>query len=132
MQGLHITGDLFNCDCLFELLVDLPSLNKTCIELTRESGLTVVDDRFFLFPDYNGEPGGITGTVLLAESHLCIHTWPERRGVTLDVYVCNFTRNNSAKAEQLFESLVKLFKPYKLQINRLHRAAMDSGEVSLD
>lgn len=132
MQGLHITGDLFNCGCSTELLVDLPALKQTCIDLTRDSGLTVVDDRFFVFPDYNESPGGITGTVLLAESHLCIHTWPERRGVTLDVYVCNFTQNNSIKAEKLFEGLVKLFKPYKIQINRIHRAAMDSGEVSLD
>ena len=38
-----------------------------------------------------------SGAVLLAESHLAIHTWPERRGVTLDVYVCNFTADNTGK-----------------------------------
>ena len=54
---------------------------------------------------WNGQPGGITGTILLAESHLAIHTWPERAGVTLDVYVCNFTADNTGKAEQLFEAL---------------------------
>lgn len=132
MQGLHITGDLFNCGCDRSLLVDLPTLKQNCVDLTQTSGLTVVDDKFFLFPNYNGEPGGVTGTVLLAESHLCVHTWPERGGVTLDVYVCNFTQDNSPKAEQLFESLVKLFKPYKIQINRIDRAAMDSSQVVLD
>ncbi len=68
--------------------------------------LTIVDDKWHVFPDWNGQPGGITGTILLAESHLAIHTWPERRGVTLDVYVCNFTEDNTGKAEQLFETLI--------------------------
>jgi spermidine synthase len=41
---------------------------------------------------------GVTGTVLLAESHLAIHTWPETGSVTIDVYVCNFSADNSGKA----------------------------------
>ena len=45
----------------------------------------------------------------LAESHLAIHTWPESRRVTLDVYVCNFTEDNTAKAEQLFDALTLAF-----------------------
>ena len=69
--------------------------------LTREAGLTLVDENYFTFPSHQGEPGGVTGAVLLAESHLAIHTWPERAGVTLDVYVCNFSTDNSGKAEAL-------------------------------
>ena len=46
--------------------------------------MTVVGDSFHQF-----EPQGVTGTVLLAESHLAIHTWPEQGFVTIDVYVCN-------------------------------------------
>ncbi|KAF5290707.1 hypothetical protein FQR65_LT20606 [Abscondita terminalis] len=53
--------------------------------------LTWLEDRWVKFPDYQGQPGGVTGTVLLAESHLAIHTWPETGCVTVDVYVCNFS-----------------------------------------
>ena len=68
-----------------------------CASRPRDSGLTVVGDSFFQF-----EPQGVTGTVLLAESHLAIHTWPEAGFVTVDVYVCNLTTDNTAKAERLF------------------------------
>lgn len=124
MQGLHITGDLYHCTDVDSLLVDLSTLRSRCIELTVKSKLTPVDDKFYLFPEYNGQPGGITGTILLAESHLCIHTWPEIKGITLDVYVCNFTKDNSNKAEQLFESIVKTFKPRNIKINRINRASI--------
>lgn len=124
MQGLHITGDLYHCTDVDSLLVDLPTLREKCLELTVQSRLTPVDDKFYLFPEYNGQPGGITGTILLAESHLCIHTWPEIKGITLDVYVCNFTKDNSSKAELLFDSIVETFKPRNIQINRINRASI--------
>lgn len=124
MQGLHITGDLYHCKEIDNLLIDLPALREKCLELTLKSDLTIVDDKFYLFPEYNGKPGGITGTILLAESHLCIHTWPEISGLTLDVYVCNFTQDNSSKAELLFDSIVKTFNPKNIQINRIIRASI--------
>ena len=62
------------------------------LQATRDAGLTVVGDAFYQF-----EPQGVTGTVLLAESHLAIHTWPERSFVTVDVYVCNLATDNSDK-----------------------------------
>src|SRR5262245_65077 len=84
MQGLHLTGDLFDCACSASVLTDLETLSKLCREATLASGLTIVDEKYHVFPEWQGQPGGITGAVLLAESHLAIHTWPERRGVTLD------------------------------------------------
>lgn len=44
---------------------------------------------------FRGAPGGVKGMLLLAVSHLAMHTWPERGGVPLDVYFCNFRRDNS-------------------------------------
>ncbi|MFN4195262.1 MAG: S-adenosylmethionine decarboxylase family protein [Thermosynechococcus sp.] len=58
-----------------------------------------------------GEAGGVTGAVVLAESHLAIHTWPEKRYVTLDVYVCNYSQDNRGKAQALFDQLVAVFDP---------------------
>jgi spermidine synthase len=127
MQGLHLTGDLFECGCSAALLTDLETLSTLCRNATNDSQLTIVDDKWHLFPDWNGQPGGITGTILLAESHLAIHTWPERAGVTLDVYVCNFTADNTGKAEQLFEALTMAFRPKSKVVNRIIR-----GDLAAD
>jgi S-adenosylmethionine/arginine decarboxylase-like enzyme len=56
-----------------------------------------------------GQPAGVTGTVVLAESHLAIHTWPEIGAVTLDVYVCNFSGDNSNRAHALFDEVIARF-----------------------
>ena len=58
---------------------------------------------------------------MLAESHLAIHTWPERDGATLDVYVCNFTSDNTAKAESVYKTLVAALKPGDVMVERLQR-----------
>ena len=127
MNGLHLTGDLFDCSCSAALLTDLATLSKTCRDATNESKLTIVDQAWHRFPEWNGEAGGITGTLLLAESHLAIHTWPERNGVTLDVYVCNFTDDNTSRAEQLFAALMLAFRPKSQVVNRITRGDVASG-----
>ncbi|NYT78885.1 polyamine aminopropyltransferase [Alcaligenaceae bacterium] len=121
MQGLHLTADLYLCDCDLSLLTQAGPLADMCRGHTLDAGLTLVAEKWHTFPDFQGEPGGVTGMLLLAESHLALHTWPERQGVTLDVYVCNFMGDNSAKAEQLMQTLVDAFKPAKMQRERLLR-----------
>jgi len=59
--------------------------------------------------------------VLLAESHLCIHTWPERRAATLDVYVCNFGADHSAKAQALMAALLALFEAQRVERHAIER-----------
>ena len=127
MQGLHLTGDLFGCGCSAATFTDLDALSTLCREATLDARLTIVDEKWHAFPDWNGQPGGITGTILLAESHLAIHTWPESRGVTLDVYVCNFTEDNTAKAELLFDTLTVAFRPQRQVVNRITRGDVSAG-----
>jgi len=81
----------------------LDSLRAACLEAVRQTGLQAVGELFHRFPALPGQlqPPGITGVVLLAESHLAVHTWPELGAVTLDVYVCNLGGDNSAAAETL-------------------------------
>jgi len=61
------------------------------------------------------QPCGITGVVLLAESHLAVHTWPELEAATLDVYVCNLGADNSARAQVLMDTLVAAFAPERIE-----------------
>ncbi|HLR78854.1 MAG TPA: polyamine aminopropyltransferase [Burkholderiaceae bacterium] len=136
MQGLHLTADLYDCACDASIMIDAETLAALCRTHTLDVGLTLVGEKWHTFPEYQGEPGGVTGMLLLAESHLAIHTWPERNGVTLDVYVCNFEGDNSSKAERLMNELEAAFKPGRAQRNRLMRGEADGpgpeGELLLE
>lgn len=125
MQGLHLTADLYQCTGDTSIFIDEVTLAQLCRNQTELSGLTIVGEKWVTFPDYQGEPGGVTGAILLAESHLAIHTWPERGGVTLDVYVCNFSDDNSGKAKQLLEGIIAAFNPTQIQRNELIRGDQD-------
>ncbi len=76
--------------------------------------------------DTDPAAGGVTGVVLLAESHLAVHTWPERGAVTLDVFVCNVGGDNSARAEALLAALVAAFEPRRVQRQSLRRGRFDT------
>jgi S-adenosylmethionine decarboxylase len=111
MQGLHLTADLYECRCDAAWLTDAARLGRWCVEAVRAVGLDPVNHLFHSFPGTSKGPGGVTATVLLSESHVCLHTWPEKRGVTLDVYVCNFGADHSAKARGLMFALIQRFQP---------------------
>ena len=59
--------------------------------------------------------------VLLAESHLAVHTWPELDAVTLDVYVCNFGADNSERAEILTQALLRALQARTTDRQHLRR-----------
>lgn len=111
MQGLHLTADLYKCHCDAAWLTDAVQLGAWCVQATEKAGLQPVNQLFHAFPATPGGPGGVTATVLLAESHICLHTWPERRAVTVDVYVCNIGGDHSAAARTLMGALVERFQP---------------------
>jgi S-adenosylmethionine decarboxylase len=121
MQGLHLTADLRGCRCAAAWLLDAPLLGVACRDAVQAAGLQAVGELFHSFPATAQGPGGVTATILLAESHLCVHTWPEQHGVTLDVYVCNFGADHSAKAQLLLDTLVGLFAPAQVQRQSLQR-----------
>jgi len=124
MQGLHLTADLSHCQCDSAWLTDAARLLAQCVHNVLAAGLQPVNQLAHTFPGTDHGPGGVTATVLLAESHLCVHTWPEQAGVTVDVYVCNFGADHSAKAHQLMDALVALFAPQQVQRHALQRGAM--------
>ncbi len=120
MNGLHLTADLRGVDAALPVMRDPVALASLCRDAVMGSGLSGVAELFHRFGAAD-EQGGITGVVLLAESHLAIHTWPELGGVTLDVYVCNYGANNSAKAEALMAALLTAFNAPIASVQRLAR-----------
>lgn len=118
LPGLHLIGDLYGCQCDSACLLDDAWLAGHCRELVEKAGLTAVGDLFHGF----GEGGGVTGMIVLAESHMSLHTWPEAGYVTLDVYVCNYASDNRQKAKRLFDDLVATFRPADPHFHSVHRA----------
>jgi spermidine synthase len=116
MNGVHLIGDLSGCRCDPRLLLDCDRFRDRCVEFVEQAGLTIMDVSFRQF-----EGSGFTGTVVLAESHLAVHTWPERNGLTLDVYVCNYSGDNSAKARQVFDAIIDYFKPAEVARHEIER-----------
>jgi S-adenosylmethionine decarboxylase len=126
MQGLHLTADLRGCDSAQPAMTELDALRRICLDAVRAAGLDPVGELFHRFPPAPGAagPSGITGVVLLAESHLAVHTWPELGAVTLDAYVCNVGGENSARAHGLIDALLAAFGPAQVERHALRRGAL--------
>jgi S-adenosylmethionine/arginine decarboxylase-like enzyme len=115
MQGLHLTADLHGCAAGRPLMTEIATLRAVCLGAVERAGLSAVGELFHRFvPAAAAAPSGITG-VVLPESHLAVHTWPELEAATLDVYVCNLGADNSARAEALLEALVAAFAPARIE-----------------
>jgi S-adenosylmethionine decarboxylase proenzyme len=123
MHGMHLTADLRGCDPAQPPMHDPQALRALCLASVAAAGLQAVGELFHTFP----APGGVTGVVLLAESHVAVHTWPELRAVTLDVYVCNLQADNSGRARALAQALQTAFAPTSAELHCLERGVQDSG-----
>jgi len=79
--GRHLLAELFSCDV--KILDDLEKIEFFMKEAVRVSGATIVESAFHRF-----QPHGISGVVIIAESHLAIHTWPEHGYAAVDFFTC--------------------------------------------
>ncbi|MQF48683.1 adenosylmethionine decarboxylase [SAR202 cluster bacterium AC-647-N09_OGT_505m] len=79
--GTHILLELK--DCNRDLLDNLPYIQNALLEAAEETGATVIGQSFHQF-----SPQGVTGVLAIAESHLCIHTWPEYGYAAVDIFTC--------------------------------------------
>ena len=130
MQGLHLTADLRGCAAASAVMTVPAALRSTCLAAVVDAGLTAVGELFHRFGAAGrgdgAAPSGITGVVLLAESHLAVHTWPELGAATLDVYVCNLGADNSARAEALLAALIRAFAPASIERHAVERGTVPS------
>lgn len=131
-DGKHILAEFWQCQCEPALICHAEPLTEQLCRAVAAVGLTLVGKTFHEFKatqavnDKNKEQTkeqtkGFTVSLLLAESHLCLHTWGETATVTLDIYVCNFLHDNREKADTLFQICRDLLKPKDYNINIIHR-----------
>ncbi len=105
--GTHIIAELFGC----QKLNDLKFVARALREAARICGATILHAKFHRF-----SPHGITGYILLAESHISIHTWPECGYAAVDVFTCG-----SMDAEKAVRHLVEKFGAQKVSMRRIKR-----------
>ena len=96
--GKHLLLELK--DCNEEVLNDLDFLRSTLVTVANDCGATVLGESFHPF-----NPHGVSGVVIIAESHLSVHTWPEYGYAAVDIFTCGDTVQSEKAAEMLIEKL---------------------------
>ena len=94
--GRHLLLELYECSS--EILNDLETVRTTLVEAAKRAEATIID---VVFHEFN--PFGISGVVVIAESHLSIHTWPEYRYAAVDIFSCGDTLKPAEAAAYLVE-----------------------------
>ena len=84
--GRHIIVEYY--DCSPEILNDVVNIEKSMINAAEEAGATIINSTFHHFSPY-----GVSGVVVIQESHLAIHTWPEYGYASVDLFTCGDTVN---------------------------------------
>lgn len=79
--GRHLIAELYDCD--EEILNNVTEIEYQMTKAAIESGATIVTSTFHRFL-----PHGVSGAIIISESHLAIHTWPEYKYASLDIYTC--------------------------------------------
>lgn len=115
--GRHIALDAWGVD--FDLLNHADRLKELLIEAAKSCGATVLSVQSKQF-----EPQGATVLVLLSESHLSIHTYPEKGFAALDCYTCGEHIN----PEIAIQHLVDILKPTQIYTRQLIRG---KGEMEV-
>ena len=96
--GRHLLLELFDCDA--DAINSLDTVKASMVEAAKRAQATIVD---VVFHEFN--PFGISGVVVIAESHLAIHTWPEYRYAAVDVFSCGDVLQPQVAADYLVEQL---------------------------
>ena len=80
--GRHMTVEFYDCNP--EIIVDSEKVKKAFLKAAKDAGATVLDSSFHVF-----EPQGVSGVVIIAESHFTVHAWPEHDYAAVDLFTCS-------------------------------------------
>jgi S-adenosylmethionine decarboxylase len=115
--GKHLLLELNGCD--HKLLNDISFIKETMLLAAKESGATVLGESFHQF-----SPQGVSGVIIIAESHLTVHTWPEHGYAGADIFTCG-TR---VKPEKAAKVIIAKLKPGTHSIILMERGIIASKQ----
>lgn len=96
--GEHYVLELFDCDP--KMLDNIPQIEEFMLEAARLANATVVSKSFHQFSPY-----GISGTIVITESHFNIHTWPEHGFAAIDLFTCGDSLDPLKAKDYLIKAL---------------------------
>jgi S-adenosylmethionine decarboxylase len=114
IPGLHIVANLEVADS--EKLTNPKLFQNFINQLIATYGLTSVGEVFHKFDE-----GGWTGVICLTESHLSVHTWPENRYLTFDIFLSNYTKDNRQTTLEVYDAVVRYFEARILNEHIINR-----------
>lgn len=106
----HCILELWECDVDF--LNDRPLIEKAMVEAALEAGAEVREVAF-----HNFAPQGVSGVVIISESHLAIHTFPEHGYASIDVFTCG-PRIDPKEAALIISKKLKANRVYEMNVER--------------
>lgn len=108
--GMHVVLDLYECDP--EILDDMEKIEEILTKAAEVANATIIDKRFHKF-----SPQGVSGVVVVSESHIAIHTWPEHGYAAVDVYTCG-DHTMPLKASEYIIKELKCKRPTVVKLDR--------------
>ncbi|TDM12095.1 adenosylmethionine decarboxylase [Macrococcus lamae] len=125
--GRHVLIEYYNCDK--DILKDHDKIEEIMNEAARVSGATIVESCFHTFNPY-----GVSGAVIISESHLTIHTWPEYGYASVDVFTCGDTVDPWRAEDHLEKALkAELSDSYEIgrgMADKIHKYS--KGEIVVE
>jgi S-adenosylmethionine decarboxylase len=112
--GEHYIIELYECE--HGVLDNLHKIQNSLLDAARMAGATIIDKRFHKF-----SPQGVSGVVVIAESHLSIHTWPELGYAALDFFTCNHDMN----IDRAMDLLREVFQPGDVDVRYIPRGVLN-------
>ncbi len=97
--GRHILAEYKECD--LSIIDNIQNVERVMIDAAKIAGATVIGSSFHRF-----EPYGVSGVVIISQSHLAIHTWPEYGYASVDIFTCGTDVDPKAS----YEYLKRIFK----------------------
>lgn len=108
--GFHTLYDLRGCRK--ELLTDVEIVGNKMRHMSQQFKLNVVEEEFHQFKPY-----GVSGVMVLQESHFTIHTWPEHGYIAIDLFVCE----EMIDEQEFLRELQKMFEPTSCEMKKVYR-----------
>lgn len=118
--GTHLLVELRDCNP--KIIKDLAKVKNALVSAAKEAKATIVDISFHEF-----NPFGISGMVIIAESHLSIHTWPEYSYAAVDIFTCG----DLIKPEVAAAFLIREFESKTPSIVELKRGILSPANKKL-
>ena len=109
--GSHLIIDLWDA----EYLDDRERIEQALVDAVEKAGATLLHIHLHRFT----EGGGISGVAVLAESHISVHTWPERGYAAFDIFMCG-----SAEPRRALSVLKDAFHPGRIVIGEHKRGVL--------